>query len=264
MITIDIKGLKNVQQMLATMPKAARRAAELALDATAQAIRDEIRRTMPLVFDRPTPYTLNSLKITPTRGHNLQASVWFKEPPRMGAHYLVPQVEGGVRALKGFERALGQQEFTPAMGARINQYGNVSPGQIRQILSVLKLAERSAGYSANLTARSAKRNRKDRDYVLITKQQGRLLPGIHQRFQTGVGFGHKTKRTLPFGTWQKGRTRGRFASVVRAKGLRPVLLMGRTGKQVKPRLDFYTIGHKEFQRRFGPLFWNHFRRQVSA
>ena len=81
----------------------------------------------------------------------------------MGAHYLVPQVDGGQRKLKGFERAIGEGELVPALGAKLNQYGNVSPGQIRQILSVLGKAEASAGYSANITSRSRRRNRHPAD-----------------------------------------------------------------------------------------------------
>ena len=106
--------------MLTASPQLANRAAELALDATAKAIRDEVKTTMPRVFDRPTPYTLNSLQVTPTHNHNMTAMVWFKDPDRMGQHYLVPQVDGGPRKLKGFERGLGNQEYTTAEGHQCN------------------------------------------------------------------------------------------------------------------------------------------------
>ncbi len=255
---------KQVQAMLRRLPKQASRAAEQALDFTAVRIADAVRTQMLRGFDQPTQYTLNSLKVTPTKGHNMQASVWFKEPDRMGDHYLVPQVEGGRRKLKGFERALGKDEYIPGVGAKMDGHGNVSSSQIRQILSVLGKAEASAGYDANLTARSAKRNKKSRDYVVIKPgSRGRLAPGVYQRYQTGVGFGAKTKRALPFGEWQRGRTRGRFSSVVQAKGLKPILLKGHTGRSVRPLLPFYLIAQTEYAARFTPAFYSSFNALMS-
>jgi hypothetical protein len=244
---------KGVLKLLDTVPKVARRAAEMALDATAMDIKAAEVEEMSNVFDSPVPYTLNSLKVTPTRNHNLKASVWFKDPDRMGQHYLVPQVEGSKRKLKGFERALGKDAYIPGKGAKINKHGNVSPGQIRQFLSVLGKAEGSAGYSANITARSKKRNRKTRDYVLLPKGSGKLPPGIYQRVATGRGFGHKTKKTLPFGEWQRSKKSKPIA--VRARGLRPIMVKGR-GAPYTPLLKFYDIAAGVFNRRFAPLFYS--------
>lgn len=282
MISIKVDGVDAVRTMLASTPKQASRAVEISLDATAKVMRDDIKTAMPQVFDKPTAYTLNSLKITPTHGHNMTASVWFKDPDRMGEHYLVPQVDGGVRKLKGFERGLGKQEFVPGSGAKVNQYGNVSVGQIKQIMSVLGKAETSAGYNANATARSRKRNTKERDYVYIPMRRGKLLPGVYQRVQTGVGFGAKTKAKFADRSkaYQQGNRKqavrdprtGRFRkwfgqdsafwegsqikSVIRARGLKPILIVGRTGHAVKPLLDFYGIANKTFNREFEPRFWS--------
>lgn len=254
---------KAVQDMIKALPKEAGRAAEIALDKTAFDIKAAEVAKMKQVFDSPTRFTLNSLKVTRTRNHNMQASVWFKEPDRMGQHYLVPQVEGGPRKYKGFERGFGDTMFIPGQFARRTKAGNMSPAQIRQIMSVLGKAERTAGYSANLTARSAKRNRKDRDYVYIRRRHGRLLPGIYERFQTGVGFGYKTKRSLPFGVYQKGRRRGRFASVVRARGLKPIMLVGRQRKPYKPRLPFYEVAQDTFDERFYIHFYRELDKQLG-
>jgi len=262
-ITIDDKAVKA---MLKGLPKQASRAAEQALDFTALRIAYEIYTQMLRVFDRPNMYTLNSLKVTKTKGHNMQASVWFKDPERMGQHYLVPQVDGGRRKIKGFERALGSDEYTPAdeRGAKMDKHGNVSPGQIKQILSVLGKAETSAGFDANLTAKSAKRNKRSRDYIQIKAgNRARIAPGIYQRYQTGVGFGAKTKRSLPFGEWQKGRTRGRFSSVVVARGLRPVLFVGKTGHNVRPLLPFYKIAHATYDKYFIGRFTTEFQRLTA-
>jgi hypothetical protein len=251
----------QVEKLARQFPAQVMRAAEISLDKTADAIRDAERAELPKVFDRPTPYTLNSLKVTKTQGHNMTACVWFKEPDRMIEHYLVPQVFGGPRRQKGFERAFGGY-FVPSKAESLDRYGNMPYGRIVQILSVLGRAEYKAGYSANVTARSRKRNRKPRDYVLLTNQHGKLPAGIYQRFQTGAGFGAKTKKTLPFGEYQKGATRGKFSSVVRARGLRPVLIQVKRPGYSK-RLPFFEIGRQVFDRQFNATFLSEFGKQMG-
>jgi len=262
MIRVTIND-SAVRKLIAALPKTAGRAAEIALDKTAQAIRNEIRDEMRRVFDRPVPYTINSLQITPTRGHNMESSVWFKDPERMQQHYLAPQVEGGSRRLKGLERAIAaksgvKMELVPGAGAKIDQYGNVARGQIMQIMSVLKVSEQWAGHQSDITARSARRG-KERDYIFIPRKRGRLLPGIYQR----VARGGSAVRGRYSST--DGRTRGRAGGahawqigrkklVVRARGLKPILLRGRTGHKVMPLLDFFGIAERVYSERFMVLF----------
>jgi hypothetical protein len=262
MIRVTINDTE-VRKMIAALPKSAGRAAEIALDKTAREIRNEIKDEMRRVFDRPVPYTINSLQITPTRGHNMEASVWFKDPERMGQHYLVPQVEGGPRQLKGLERAIAaksgvKMELVPGSGARMDQYGNVARGQIMQIMSVLKVSEQWAGHDSNVTKRSASRG-KERDYVFIPRKRGRLLPGIYQRVAKGSSAvrgryssidGRTKGRAGGAKAWQIGRKK----LVVRARGLKPILLRGRTGHQVRPLLDFYGIAERVYSTRFMVLF----------
>jgi hypothetical protein len=264
---IDIRvDTKELRKLASDAPKAFQRAAEKALDETADAIKKAQYAELPRVFDRPTPYTMGSLKVMKTQRHVLEAKVWFKEPMGRKQHYLLPQVEGGSRPFKGFEVALGLGQFfappskpssVSGRGARINAYGNISPGQLRQVLSVLGRAEQTAGYSANITAQSAKRNRKPRDYVLIRTRHGNLAPGVYQRYQTSAGFGAKTKRTLGFGEWQKGRTVGKFSSAIRARGLAPVMYLIKK-PTYKKRYQFYEIGKQiasqVLSRKFSEVF----------
>lgn len=266
-IRVDIDD-SDVRKMIAALPKTAGRAAEMALDRTAREIRNEIRDTMRTVFKGPVPYTLNSLQITPTRNHNMEASVWFKDPDRMGQHYLVPQVEGGARKLKGFERAIAgrygvKMEMVPGVGAKIDRYGNVSAGQIKQIMSVLKVAQQYAGYDADITKRSASKG-KERDYVLIPKKRGKLLPGVYQRVARGSSSirgryssidGRIKGRAGGAYAWQVGKRK----LVTRARGLKPILVRGKTGDQVRPRLDFYGIAERVYSQRFTELFYAKFQ-----
>jgi hypothetical protein len=263
MIKISIDDAA-VKRLIDSLPKSAVRAAEIALDQTVKAIRNEIRDEMRRVFDRPVPWTLNSLQITPTRNHNLQASVWFKDPERMQQHYLVPQVEGGARKLKGLERAIAarsgvQMELVPGAGAKLDRYGNVARGQVMQIMSVLKVSERWSGHQSDVTRRSASRG-KERDYVLIPRQRGKLIPGIYRRVARGSStlrgryssLDGKTKgRAGGAYSWQVGR---RKKLAVRARGLQPILLRGTTGNPVRPLLDFYGIAEQVYNERFQRLF----------
>lgn len=258
MITVKV-DMPALNELTGLLTKRVQRAAERALDATADDMAHAIALEIPRVFDRPTLYTMKSLLAIKTKGHNMIAGVVYKEPDRMKQHYLVPEIEGGVRHLKGFEiHGFNGATFMPGKGAKIDAYGNISVGQIKQVMSVLGRAEHVAGYSANLTAASAKRNRKPRDYVYLPNGSGRLPPGIYQRVQTGVGFGAKTKKTLPFGEYQKGRVRGSFASVIRARGLKPILIRN-TKLTYTPRLHFYEIGQKVAT----PSFRTHFYRLLS-
>jgi hypothetical protein len=267
MITVKIEGFQEVQAMLKKFPAQASRAAEIAIDKTAREVKAAIKQVLPQVFANPVPWTRNSLMVTSTKNHNMQAMVWFKEPERKGrsmtTHYLLPQVEGGQRKLKGFELAMGNKTFVPGSAAKLDRYGNISVGQIKQILSVLGRAEFAAGAQANITARSKKINRKPRDYVYLPHGSGKLPPGVYERYQTGVGFGAKTKRTLPFGEYQKGRSRGRFASVIRARGLRPVLIQTKAPRYSK-RLPFYEIANKVIDMRLVATFQAELSRRTGA
>ena len=120
MVTIDIRGNMEVAAELARLPTQVRRATELALNYTAKHIQSGVQAEILRVFDNPVDYTIRGIKTTLTMGHNMIASVWVATPPRMEQPYLVPQVEGGSRKLKGFERGLDGKEFVPGSGAKLN------------------------------------------------------------------------------------------------------------------------------------------------
>ncbi|MBF0400739.1 MAG: hypothetical protein HQL90_08225, partial [Magnetococcales bacterium] len=83
-------------------------ATSLALNRTAQVVKEELKREMRSIFDRPTPFVMDSLRIILSDKKSLEAKVWFKNPPNMWdkEHYLAPQVYGGGRPFKRFEQLL--------------------------------------------------------------------------------------------------------------------------------------------------------------
>jgi hypothetical protein len=253
---------RKLKRLIKQYPQTVRRAAETALDNTAFEIRKVLREDMKRVFDRPTPYTLNSLQVIKTRNHNMRATVWFKKPERMGRHYLEYQVKGGGRRQKGFERALGRY-FIPARDERRDRYGNLTSGLIRQILSVLGRAESAAGYTANISERSARTNKKQRDYVYLRRRRGSLPPGIYRRVKkgaSGIGGKTKTKQGLEHSkAYQRGASRG---SIVRARGLQPVMIAVNR-PHYRGRLDFFGLAESTHEEVFSKFFQRNFLRFTS-
>lgn len=244
MIAIKVTGIPEVRRMLQDAPKHASRAVEMALDKTAKQIAVAVRDDMRRVFSSPVPYTLNSLKVQQTRGHNMTAIVGFKEPERMGQHYLVPQVEGGQRKSKGFEMAAGSgKQFDLGAGAKRTAAGNITVGQAKAIVSGVK---------------------RKGEYVIIKpgNKQG-LKPGVYQRFKTGTGFSKATTRTMSY-LAQKGRRKGRFASAIRARGLKPILIETISKRVYRRKLDFYGIAKKVYEQEFEMIFRANFERLTGT
>lgn len=164
---------------------------------TAVAAKAAVVREMPRVLDRPTPYTLGSVFVRPATAQQLVAEVYVKDD-RAGSgtpavKYLLPQVEGGTRRTKRFEVALRAAGALPAghfivpgAGARLDAYGNVSRGQIIQVLSQLRITL-TAGYTRNMSltdkrgAINAQRRAGGRFFVLKPGKAGGRAPGIYQR-----------------------------------------------------------------------------------
>ena len=230
MISIKVDGVDAVRTMLAAAPKQASRAVETALDFTAKHIQSNVQREMLSEFKRPVDYTIKSVKTTLTKGHNMTASVWIATPSRMEQSYLVPQVDGGARKLKGFERGFDDEEFVPGSGAKLNASGNIPVATIKKARAEV-LKKRS-------------------EFVRISEKRGKLWPGVYQRVKSDRGFGRKNMAYLA----QRGRKRGKFTSAIQARGLKPIMLEGRTGHKVKPQLDFYGVAQSTFDAQFRRKF----------
>jgi hypothetical protein len=190
---------------------------------------------MKRVFDRPTRYTLNSLFVKRAQADDLSARVFLKEQPGH-PHYLRPEIFGGPRLPKIFEQALRARGWLPSgmfavpgSAAKLDAYGNMSRGQITQILSALGAAERMSGYSANRTPNSIKRRR------------GKKLP---QYFVGRPGGGK-----LPLGVWQVFKFHGQLAG----SAVKPILIFVRQ-PQYNARFNFYTVADRTADKAFAYFF----------
>jgi len=125
-------------------------AASSALTRTAQhAARVRLPAQMKRVFDSPTPYTFNALRIEPAHKESLRARVLVKNTPsgqRLAQErFLLPQERGGARGQKRMERAFSAlgalasgQYAMPAAGMQRDAHGNVRGSDVRGVLALLK------------------------------------------------------------------------------------------------------------------------------
>lgn len=183
------------------------------------------------VFDRPTPFTLRAPLYRKATKDDLVAEVYLRDTPSGGSRppskYLAPQVMGGPRPHKAFERALitagvmqPSEYAVPAIGQQRDAYGNL-PGQlIVRILSQLK-AFSQVGYLANRTARSAARHKRKgtaRYFVpsgkLAERGMGKMARGIYTR------DGGKLRAVLVFVKPPRYRKRYDFGQATLAKAQR--------------------------------------------
>lgn len=215
-------------------------ATALALTRTGQDVKRELEKEMARVFDRPTPYTLNSLYLAPATKQKLQAEVGLREFAGKGtpaSKYLLPQIRGGNRRVKRFESALERRGIlpagmyaTPGSGAQMDSYGNMSRGQIVQVLSYFQ-SFGEQGYKANMTDKGRRRLLKGSkrtgmmgySYFAI-RRKGRLAPGIYKK--------------VPFS---------------KGSAIKPVMLFTRAPSYSK-RFDFYGVALRTSKARFQENF----------
>lgn len=178
------------------------------------------------VFDRPTPFTERSvvfprhLRATKER---LEAVVMVRDeasatPP---AKYLRPQVSGGARLAKPFEkklRAAGLMqagEFaTIAIGYPRNAYGNLPGPTYVAILSQLR-AFSEVGFRMNETKRSRARagGKRSRRYFVPAEGSG-LRRGVYER------VGSRIRAVLIFVRQPTYRKRFDFGQATKARAVR--------------------------------------------
>ena len=180
-----------------------------ALTRTAVQVRDAVQIEMPRVLDRPTPYTTRQLRYVAAKADRLAAAVGFNVvnvTDERGAtiafrdlgaggtpagKYLQPNITGGERRAKRLEvalRALGALPdgwlAVPGQGATLDAYGNVSRGQVLQVLSQLRV-QLVAGTNRNMSGDARKQiaaqRRAGGRYYVVPPGKGKVQPGIYQR-----------------------------------------------------------------------------------
>jgi hypothetical protein len=222
----EARGLGAVTEALKSMStRRVSAALATALTRTAAEVKAAVTQELDRSLDRPTPYTMRSLYMRPARADRLDAEVWVKDD-RAGSgtpatRYLLPQVDGGVRRIKRFELALQASgamprgwQAVPGAGAHLDAYGNISRGQLAQIISQVG-TELTAGHNRTMSTDprrriSAQRRAGGRFFAVRPGQ--RLPPGIYQREFAG-------------------------------RNITPVLIFVRS-TAYQPRVDFYGVAQR--------------------
>lgn len=228
---IDIRS--NVREVSRWLTDAQKKqvpfATILAMTMTAKDVKAEEILTMKRVFDRPTPYALNALRVKPATKQSLIASVEFKEFGGTPAkRFLNPEVHGGARSRKSHERQLGSlmrgaSYAIPGNTVPRDAYGNVKGAFFKRVLSQLKV---STDPFQNVTgSKRSKRGRKSSAFF-IPKKGG----AVYER---------------------KGRA------------ITPVLIFTRAPVYRK-RFPFYEIAAKVVAAKFAPNFKIAFERAMAS
>lgn len=191
---------------------------------------NKYKQQMPSFIDRPVPFTVSSLYLKPAKPSNLAATVqWrdFADKGTSAGKYLKPEVEGGTRPQKKFERALsfagilpGGWFAIPTKDAPIDSYGNVPASLYNQILSYLRAnpdsmqnrrveklrsqgftkfvkgaAKAALNYEKMKKAEDRKRAKQMKFFAVSPDGNNPLPPGIYERVNL---FGGAIRRLFNF------------------------------------------------------------------
>jgi len=176
-----------------------------ALNEAAWAVRQGWREEMNRVFDRPTPLTLNAVLFRKATKHKLVAEVFIRNEASKGtppSKYLYPEVTGGPRGQKAFERRLeqhprGRSFYVPGRQAPRDAYGNVPARVISQILSQLAVRQGAYQNETQVSRARAQRRQQRRGgggrYFIAKPGRRGVKPGaVYERIETGFGSAIRT------------------------------------------------------------------------
>lgn len=189
MVTINIKhDLKDTIRLLDTrVRRQLPFATSKALNETAKLVQSAVQESLAEKLDRPTPFVLKSIFIKYSNKQNLQAVVFLRDHqlsknPNSLSEQIQQQFRGGPRIRSRLEGALtraglisGNEYVSPGAGAKLDQYGNISRGQVQQLLSQL--------FAAPLPAANRSKSTRSRASV---KRAGRIFWSYGDRLPRGA------------------------------------------------------------------------------
>lgn len=188
-IDIQITGLKEVQAQLGAQAKQAAFAASRALNTTAFAVNDQLKKDMAATFKGgATPYTLRAFEVLKSDKVSLTAQVNLRASHTKALSHLFT---GGVRNYKKIEGLLGARGLlpggfmiVPGPGMPLDGYGNMRLNALTEMLGVIG--------SQNKNIRVYRRTGRGKAqkavgyFVLLPGNKARKAPGIYKRMETGT------------------------------------------------------------------------------
>lgn len=156
-----------------------------ALNDTAKDVLKHMQGRMEVVFDRPTRFTKNAFQVGPWAKKSSPVVEVKERPSVEPRHFLKVQESGGARPKTGLERLMTSrlayegdiQAVVPASGARLNSFGNWSPGERNQVLSAVQ----AQGDARTNTSDASKARNKTRAGYFVPRPGSKLSPGVWRR-----------------------------------------------------------------------------------
>ena len=194
MITIDIRGLNEVQRQLRNLAQEQMPyAISVALNNTAFAVQAVEKQRMPTVFDRPTPLIQGAVRVEKATKETLTAAVYV-DPKRV---VLMPHERGGGRGLNQLERALRGKGWlpsgyraVPSRSMELDNYGNPKRAEVNRLIKGMAAAQ---GYSWSRTLTQ-------RYFCLPVGSMEPLSPGLwlEAKGKSGKGAGnYRMRKVIP-------------------------------------------------------------------
>lgn len=244
---IKALGRLEKQQRVATM---------IALTKTAKHAQKMMQDEFKQRFDRPTPTVMKSLFVEPARKDKLAARMYLKDKPLGGknrrsmSEILEHHFVGGGRQHKQLEDVLRQYGYleqgeviVPGAAAKMDRYGNMSRGQITQILSQIGLVR--AGFDSSPTA--SKRSRRNVARAGVIFWSGGPMSARRKLVDraSGIAYGYSgTGATnLPKGAWMRA-----------GRSVKPLMIVVK-GASYRRRFDFLRTGQAAVDRHFSAEFY---------
>ena len=104
-----------------------------ALNKTARDVQQKLRADLPSIFDRPAPFTMNSLAtgFATTRGAGrMESRVFVKD---LQAKYLLPEQLGGARLPSNNTRKPAAALVLPGPAMKLDRYGGIPRGTLARL-----------------------------------------------------------------------------------------------------------------------------------
>lgn len=258
-IGVVITGLAEVKRQIASVEKQARFATAVALTRTAQHAQRMTADEMARQFDRPTRTTLRSMFVRPATKANLTAMVYVKDRPLGGknplsmAEIIGHQFRGGGRIATNFEQLLRREGFlgsgefvVPGAAAKLNRYGNISTGQLVQVMSQIGI-RRAGSDSTPTNSKRSKRNVQRAGEIFwsmgVGGSTGRPLIDADTGIQYGTTGRSGRANHLPKGAWMRA-----------GRNVRPILLVVKGAPGYRRRIDLVRIAQSAVRQHFNNEF----------
>lgn len=221
MFTLTVQH--NLDEVFARMDAMVERqipfAAAKALTATAQDVQAELTAELPVVLDRPTPFTLNAFGIRTARKDNLTSEVFVREAQ---SAYLERQIYGGVRAP-------GPHGIRLPGNIELNAFGNIPRGLTNRL--------KAAAQNGTLGPALAKRLQ-----ATGNRRKGAAPVQLFYGKPRGKGWDN-----APVGIWR--RIPGKPGKLI------PLIVFEDTPATYEARLPFHEIATRTAQRMW-PIRFN--------